>query len=266
MYRLWSHHADARMPVFSVIPSKEGSAMSPAVLLRPKTPGEAGSVLERFEMSLRIRIVVGDMGPTKRFGNSKVRQLQGHGLAGHGRTSVGVYGKLILRDPLPSTGFLDELFSQSGAFHPRQQPARNISAEDVEDDVKVVIGPFHRAQQLGDVPRPDLVGRCGQQFGGASPAISPRSRAARHDVRWEEYKPSLRNNSPSSPGCRHSSAAFNIFLLYSALNLRLSALPATSTSGTICSSAIESMTLFPSSPSTLNYLGSLSHLYWQRGR
>ena len=38
------------------------------------------------------------------------------------------------------------------------------SAEDVDDDVEIEIRPFRRPHQLGDVPRPDLVGCLRQQF------------------------------------------------------------------------------------------------------
>ena len=72
--------------------------------------------------------------------------------------------------------------------------------------------------------------RFGPRFFGASPAISPRSRAARPTDRWELYNPSRRSKVPISPGPQVS-ASLSTVRLYSALNRRLAAFSATSTSG-----------------------------------
>src|SRR3954462_74240 len=44
-------------------------------------------------------------------------------------------------------------------------PADDPAAEDVENDVKIEVGPFRRSGQLRDIPRPDLIGAFGEQFG-----------------------------------------------------------------------------------------------------
>lgn len=62
-------------------------------------------------------------------------------------------------------------------------------------------------------------GRTGPRFVGA-PASSPRSRAARHLVRWEEYNPSRRNNAPTPHDVLQASASRMIFRLYSTVNRR----------------------------------------------
>src|SRR5439155_13687581 len=72
--------------------------------------------------------------------------------------------------------------------------------------------------------------RTGPRFFGA-PASSPRSRAARHVVRCEEYNPSRRNNAPTAPGVLHASASRTIFRLYSTVNRRRVAFAVTSISG-----------------------------------
>jgi hypothetical protein len=80
--------------------------------------------------------------------------------------------------------------------------------------------------------------RTGPRFFGA-PASSPRSRAARHIVRWEEYSPSRRSNAPTPPGVLQASASRTIFRLYSTGNRRRVALVTTSIAGptTACSNA-----------------------------
>ena len=62
------------------------------------------------------------------------------------------------------TALGDETSRQLGAFSVGHHPARHVAREDVQDDVQVVVGPFDRATQLGDIPRPNLVGRFGQKF------------------------------------------------------------------------------------------------------
>jgi hypothetical protein len=73
--------------------------------------------------------------------------------------------ELIGADVLPLATLGDEDLGQRGAFLARQQPADDIAAEDVEQDVEVVVAPLYRADELCDVPAPDLVGAGREQFG-----------------------------------------------------------------------------------------------------
>ena len=58
----------------------------------------------------------------------------------------------------------DELGGQRGSLAGRDHPADNVAAEDVEDDVEVVVSPLRWAAQFGDVPAPQPMGGGGQQF------------------------------------------------------------------------------------------------------
>jgi hypothetical protein len=62
-------------------------------------------------------------------------------------------------------GLLDELLGQFGAFPWSNHPAGDVATEDVQDHVEVEVGPLGWAQQLGDIPAPQLVGGGGQQLG-----------------------------------------------------------------------------------------------------
>ena len=62
-------------------------------------------------------------------------------------------------------GSLEQGFEPAGTFGVFDPPADRAAVIDVEDDVAMEAGPFHRSPQYGDVPRADLVGRPGQQFG-----------------------------------------------------------------------------------------------------
>ena len=73
--------------------------------------------------------------------------------------------QLVPRDLLLGAGFGDEQFGQGARLAVGDQPTDDVAAEDVEHDVQVVVGPLRRAQQLGNVPTPDLVGAGREQFG-----------------------------------------------------------------------------------------------------
>src|SRR5207244_4803023 len=84
-----------------------------------------------------------------------------------------------------------------------------------------------RACSASLLSRGSTTRRAGPRFVGA-PASSPRSRAARHVVRCEEYSPSRRSNAPIAPGVLQPSAPRTIFRLYSTVNRRRVAFATTS--------------------------------------
>lgn len=43
-------------------------------------------------------------------------------------------------------------------------PAYHVSAENVQDHIKVIVAPLYRPAQLGDVPTPDLIWTRGQEL------------------------------------------------------------------------------------------------------
>jgi hypothetical protein len=69
-------------------------------------------------------------------------------------------------DGLFLAAFLDQFLCQRGLFPASHHPAHCITAEDVQKNVKVIIRPFDRPLELGNIPGPDLVGPSGQKFRG----------------------------------------------------------------------------------------------------
>ena len=65
---------------------------------------------------------------------------------------------------VPGHALGDQLLGQFGTLARRDYPADDMTANDVEDHL-VEGGPFGRPLELCDLPRPDLFGRSGQQFG-----------------------------------------------------------------------------------------------------
>jgi hypothetical protein len=60
-------------------------------------------------------------------------------------------------DGLLLTAFLDQFLCQRGLLPVSHHPAHCITTEDVQKNVEVIIGPFHRPFELVNIPGPDLV-------------------------------------------------------------------------------------------------------------
>ena len=139
--------------------------MGARILDAAETLGELGAVFERFELRLRIRVVVGDVRPGVRLRDAQTCEQVSDRLAFHRRTAIGVDRELAGDDALLLAGLADQALREGCAFVTREHPAHHVAAEDVEDHVQVKVGPLGRTQELRDVPGPDLV--CGrrEQFG-----------------------------------------------------------------------------------------------------
>ncbi|SPE23403.1 hypothetical protein SBA2_1230004 [Acidobacteriia bacterium SbA2] len=158
------HQAQAGVVVVVVVPAEEGLAKPTGVFDGAEAVREARAVFEGPKLAFRIRIVIGDMRTAVGFDDAQIGQQQSHRFGFHGRTSIGMHGELAWQNVLRVTGMLDEPFGQLGAFAVGDHPTDDVAAEDVQDDIKMISGPFHRTAQLGDVPTPQLIGLSGQQL------------------------------------------------------------------------------------------------------
>ena len=149
--------AEPAVVVLVVVPGEEFLAVCPGGLDRGEPGGEAGPVLEGLELRLGVRVVVGHVRAAVGLGDAEVGEQQRDRLGGHGAAAVGVEAELAAGDALFGAGRGDELLRQGGGLAGGDHPADGVPAEDVQDHVQVVVGPFRRAVQLGDVPGPDLV-------------------------------------------------------------------------------------------------------------
>ena len=73
-------------------------------------------------------------------------------------------GQLSRHYYLFGAGLLYQTFGQSGLLSICNHPADHVSAEDIDDHIQIVIGPFIRVFQFGDIPGPNLIGSGGKQF------------------------------------------------------------------------------------------------------
>ena len=78
--------------------------------------------------------------------------------------TVRLKGELVGFNVLLATALGDEALRERRTFSVSQHPANHVAGEDVEDDVEVVVGPLDGATELRNIPRPNLVGRFGQQL------------------------------------------------------------------------------------------------------
>ena len=74
-------------------------------------------------------------------------------------------GQHLGLDVLLEAALLDEPGGERGILPFGDHPADDVSAKDVEQYVEVEVRPALRSEQPGDVPRPDLVRRRGEELG-----------------------------------------------------------------------------------------------------
>src|SRR5450759_2635546 len=99
-----------------------------------------------------------------RLSHTEIGHQKSQWLGRHRSTTIRVNIELSWNNALFLASFSDELFGQFFGFPISQHPSQDITAENVEDDVQIEIRPLGRAQQLGDVPTPELIGSSGQQL------------------------------------------------------------------------------------------------------
>lgn len=160
----WRHQPETRVVMLAVVPGEEPLAEDTGVLDRTEPLRELRAVLQGLELGLGERIVVGDLGARVAPRHAELRQQQRHGLAGHRRATIGVEKPLAWSDALLRASLGDQPLCERGGLPWREHPAGHVSAEDVEYHVEVEVGPLHRTQECGDVPRPHLVGGGRQEF------------------------------------------------------------------------------------------------------
>ena len=162
---LRGHHRDPAVTELRVVPLEEWTAEYPGIHGGSESIGELRVVLQRLELALRERVIVGHMRPAVALADPKIGQQQGRGLGFHGRATVGMKDQLSGADSLLRACLLNELLGQCCGLPGGHHPADHVAAEDVQDHVQVEVGPLDRAPELRDVPVPNLVGTRGQQFG-----------------------------------------------------------------------------------------------------
>ena len=74
VHRLWRHVANSAMTMRAVVPKEEALAVSAGVLDTAKALRKLGAVLERLELCLGVRIVIGHMRAAVGLGDLQIDQ------------------------------------------------------------------------------------------------------------------------------------------------------------------------------------------------
>ena len=159
------HHADSGVAVFVVVPGKESLAERACILYAAETIGKLGAVFHGAELAFRVGVVVGGVRPAVGFGDAEIGQQKSHWFSSHGSAEVGMNTQGVGLNVLLAAGFRDKQFGQFGGFARSQHPAHDVTAEDVQHDVEIEVGPFDGTAQFGNVPTPQPIGCGGQEFG-----------------------------------------------------------------------------------------------------
>lgn len=150
--------AQAAVMMLVIVPGEKLGAEPVRILVTAKALGKLRAVLHRFELALRVWIVIGDMRATVGLGDSESGQKNCHRLGRHRCSPIRMHGKTPWPDIIAPDSLLDEFLGQLGRFAVGQHPTDDVAAENIEDHVEIKIRPLGRSQQLGDVPGPDFIG------------------------------------------------------------------------------------------------------------
>ena len=169
------YEAEARVQVLGVVPAHE--VLDPGASLvevRERTARVPGPILEGPEERLGVGVVVADVRPTERRDDAEPLERGEHRGTLHGPTVVGVEHEVAGADVLAGARPLEKAGGGGHRLLGLDGPAHDLAAEHVEDQVQVKERAAYRAAEVRDVPRPDLVGRGGDELAGAVMGRRPR--------------------------------------------------------------------------------------------
>ena len=149
--------ANANMMMLLVVPSEEALAPRASFLETGKALRIRRPVLQRFELRLRVGIVVGDAGTRMTSGDIQVDEELIEGLGGHRRAVIGMNGKRRrINAPLSNDG-RKELLSKRAVFIGFETPADDETAKNVDSHIEMEPNPFLSTGQLRDIPGEYLI-------------------------------------------------------------------------------------------------------------
>jgi hypothetical protein len=158
------HQPESGVAMLVVVPGKEGMGPGSRIGQTTKTVRVIRAVLHRFELSLGVGIIIGDVRTGVALAYAQVRQEKGERFAGHRTPPVSVQNQLVRGDALFGTTVGHQLFGQRSQFSVGYHVTYRVATEEVQDGVEIIGDVCHRPAQLGNVPRPDLVGCGGHQL------------------------------------------------------------------------------------------------------
>src|SRR5512139_1435085 len=161
---LRGHQTNAGVVMLGVVPGEKGAAKPSGVFSTTEPLGELRPVLQGLELGLRIGIVVRDMRATVGLDHSQIQEQLSHRFRFHRTSPIGMDGQLSRHNPLPLATLFDEPLGEHRRLPMGNHPAHHVAAEDIQNHVEGEVYPLGRPLQLGDVPRPELIGSGGEKL------------------------------------------------------------------------------------------------------
>ena len=98
-------------------------------------------------------------------GDSHISQQKSDRFGLHTGPPIGMDRQLSRLNLLFFTSLFNQFLRQGGQFPVGHHPPHHVSAEDIEDHVKIIVRPLYRPFEFRDIPTPELIGRLGKQLG-----------------------------------------------------------------------------------------------------
>ena len=137
------------MAVLGVVPREERSAVARCVIDPEEATRETGVVLQDLELRLRKRVVIRNLRPAQRSRHAEIGEQLCCALARHGCATIGIQSQHLRRDTLLGARLFDQATGQRRVLPVCHHPAHGVAAEDVEQDVQVVVGPLTYVGRVG---------------------------------------------------------------------------------------------------------------------
>lgn len=165
---VWRDKSDPTVMMIKPVPAHESEAPVPGFLQGDESVHWiVRTVLAGPEHGLGVGIVVAHPRPAAGRGDPEFVERVQHGGAFHGASVVGVQDERLIFhvQSLGQHSLTDKVAGMFSGLLLPDLPAHDVAAEDVDDQVEIVIQPLDGTGEVRDVPGPDLVRGSGDKAG-----------------------------------------------------------------------------------------------------
>ena len=143
-----SKQPDSTVAMFAVVPGKEILAKDATILDGAEAIGKTWTIFQRLKLRLGVRIIIGHMRAAVTLRDAEIGEQQRNRLGFHRRTTVRMNRQPSRHHVLFLARFRNEALSERTALVGGNHPADDVSAEDVENHVRVTTILLHLAMSL----------------------------------------------------------------------------------------------------------------------
>ena len=121
-------------------------------------------IVQGFELTFRIGVIIGHLGTTKRWGYPQIRKQLADFARGHWGPTIAMDRQLTLRNPFLDSRFLDQFTGNLARLLPGKGPTNHIPTEYIQQYIQPKMLTLHRPANHRDIPGPNLMDPSRQQF------------------------------------------------------------------------------------------------------